>query len=87
MENKGEELKKQLEGLALPMKEGEPIIPVENKQTELDKLEEKAKEFAEKNPGFDYTIITRRPEGMDYDLYKFLRRVSKKAVKNYLKRR
>lgn len=48
-------------------------------------LKKELKQFAEDNPKLDFTIITSRPEGMSYDLYKFLRSASNKAIKNYLK--
>lgn len=52
----------------------------------LEKLENEAKELREKNPQMDFTIITERPEGMSRELYKFMRKLSNKTIRNYIRR-
>ena len=52
----------------------------------LKLLEEQAEQYAQEYGKVDFTIITSRPEGMPYELYKFLRSASNKAVKEYLRR-
>jgi hypothetical protein len=52
----------------------------------INQLEQQAKVFSEANPGFDMLTLTKRPEGMSWELYKFIRKVSNKTLKRYIKR-
>jgi hypothetical protein len=53
----------------------------------MNTLDQQAKEFNEKNPDFDMLTITKRLEGMSWELYKFIRKISNKTLRNYVRRK
>jgi len=53
----------------------------------INTLEQQAKEFSENNPKFDMLTLTKRPEGMSWELYKFIRKISNKTLRNYVRRK
>ena len=59
---------------------------VKKEQDPLAEAIQAFKEYAETNPDVDLTIVTARPEGMDFNLYKLLRKSSNKAIKEYLRK-
>lgn len=77
MENK--DLKEQLEGLALPMEEGEEV-------KQAPDMERDAALWLEAHPGFDMITMTKRPDDMPYEMYATIRKVAKRALKRYAHR-
>lgn len=72
-------LKEQLEDIAIPLVEGEEI----KKVSKSDDIESKAALWLEEHPGFDMITMTKRPDDMPYELYTIIRRIAKRALKNY----
>jgi len=77
MENKKEELKEQLQDIAIPAKET---------TIEASEIERQAALWLEDHKDFDLITMTKRPEDMPYELYTVIRRVAKKALKRYTSR-
>lgn len=57
------------------------------KEKDIKDYEKMAREFGDKHPNFDFLTMTKRPEDMDFELYRLLRKVGNKTIKSYLKGR
>lgn len=52
----------------------------------INTLEQQAKEFSEKHPEFDMLTLSKRPEDMSWELYRFVRKISNKTLYKYVRR-
>lgn len=59
----------------------------ERNESFINTLEQQAKEFSDNNPDFDMLLMTKRPDDMSWELYRFIRKVSNKTLKNYIRRK